>query len=686
MPLKLALVFHFNQSTNEQIRVADRTAYRGLFSVLRAHPGLKINLHLSGTLLRGLGWFSPETMDLLRAGLADGQFELLGSLYAQNVAYASDDQDNRLQLEVHRRVLKDVLGVEPRVFWNPERTWRDSLLPLIAGAGYEATLLEDRALRAAGVVTPMPVRLTGETGGLTAVCDDAGLRERLNWAVWYGRDGALWKYLDDAVEQAKSATHWLAYAEDAEAMGLWGWEAGYLPAAHWAALDTVLAELEKRALARELAIEHLSKARGRQEIKTVPDTAAGWMERALQNPEARYHEGGYTGYFDFAARSPKLNYFRKLYSVVRASFADTASPLATPLDAPPVEPAPIEDRFVALADEVYAAHQYEFGCVGVGGREYWAWENVRNTFLYLRLAQLAADPTPRRWIEDLNGDGNDEQIWCDGRQLVMLTGYGGRLLGWFDLKNRAVWVGNPLAIPRARYVDGASAHPKLRSDEPRWLPTSAAWDLKPFKAWREKEPAPARLAREVDLSGFPREPETYAVYRYPTEGAEALPAVNIQHAALNDWWSLDGEERPASTFIDYRFEDDEITYVNAIIPDLVIHKQIALIPHGIRVSYRAQNRTGRRRILGWRLAHELNPGYAEVLAHGRGALAPLEDSSGIAGVVNQVTKQAVQVTCSRAWTSTGWSEGLLALVIEGALSLEIPARGTLSWQVELKAH
>ena len=100
---------------NGQICVADRTAYRGLFSVLRAHPGLKINLHLSGTLLRGLGWFSPETMDLLRAGLADGQFELLGSLYAQNVAYATDDQDNRLQLLVHRRVLKDVLVVEPRV-------------------------------------------------------------------------------------------------------------------------------------------------------------------------------------------------------------------------------------------------------------------------------------------------------------------------------------------------------------------------------------------------------------------------------------------------------------------------------------------------------------------------------------------------------------------------------------------
>jgi len=74
MPLSLPLVFHFNQHTSEYTDVANRACYRGLLHVLRAHPALKFNLHLSGTLLRALIWFDPETLDLVRAGLADGQF------------------------------------------------------------------------------------------------------------------------------------------------------------------------------------------------------------------------------------------------------------------------------------------------------------------------------------------------------------------------------------------------------------------------------------------------------------------------------------------------------------------------------------------------------------------------------------------------------------------------------------
>src|SRR5690554_2919651 len=117
MSLPLAFVFHFNQHTNEYADIANRVCYRGLLGVLRAHPKLKFNLHLSGTLLRTLPWFDEGTLDLVRAGLADGQFELLGSTYAQNVPYASDDWDNAQQVRLHRDVLQQMFGVSPTVFW-----------------------------------------------------------------------------------------------------------------------------------------------------------------------------------------------------------------------------------------------------------------------------------------------------------------------------------------------------------------------------------------------------------------------------------------------------------------------------------------------------------------------------------------------------------------------------------------
>lgn len=238
-----------------------------------------------------------------------------------------------------------------------------------------------------------------------------------------GRDAELWRSLDEAQERARSAAHWWAASFDAEAFGLLGLDAGYLPNAHWAALDKVLTQIETR----ELAVEHLSAARARQEITTAPETASVEMDRAAVTAGARGSTNRVSkAIWIFATCSPKLGYFRKLFSVVRASFNDTGSVLGTQTEPPAAALPPAGARFLALAEEVYAAHQHGFGALGVGGREYWAWENVRHTFLYLRLAQLAADPgaapmdrrSQRRWQR--------RQIWRDGRQLAMFSGYGGR--------------------------------------------------------------------------------------------------------------------------------------------------------------------------------------------------------------------------------------------------------------------
>src|SRR5258708_30780455 len=156
MSLSLSLVFHFNQHTSEYAEIANRACYRGLLNVLRSHPQLKFNLHLSGTLLRALPWFDVETLKLVREGVAAGQFELLGSTYAQNVPYASDDWDNAQQIALHRQVLQQMFGVAPAAFWIAERCWRQSLLPLIVDGGYRLAPLEDHLLHAAGLADPLP--------------------------------------------------------------------------------------------------------------------------------------------------------------------------------------------------------------------------------------------------------------------------------------------------------------------------------------------------------------------------------------------------------------------------------------------------------------------------------------------------------------------------------------------------
>ena len=109
-------------------------------------------LHISGTLLMEWQWSNSEALDLVREGIVDGQFEILGSTLAQNIIYSIPSLvDNEVQIELHRKMLKDVLGVEPVGFWNAERVWDPSLTDLIAKYGYTYTFVETPILAQSGL-------------------------------------------------------------------------------------------------------------------------------------------------------------------------------------------------------------------------------------------------------------------------------------------------------------------------------------------------------------------------------------------------------------------------------------------------------------------------------------------------------------------------------------------------------
>ena len=198
MPVHVPLLFHLNQHLTEYSLAASRASYKGLLRVLRSHPTIPVNIHISGTLVNALQWLDPEPLQLIWEGLRAGQFELLGSTYAQNVPYSSDDWDNARQIELHLKVLHDAFGVTPVTFWNPERTWRQSLLPIIAGNGYRFTLIEDHILAKARLAEPVVV--TSQVGAhiLTLLYDDHLLRHLFNFAVWFGRPRQLQTYLSSA--------------------------------------------------------------------------------------------------------------------------------------------------------------------------------------------------------------------------------------------------------------------------------------------------------------------------------------------------------------------------------------------------------------------------------------------------------------------------------------------------------
>lgn len=686
MPLSLALVFHFNQHTNSFISIANRACYRGLLGVLRAHPQLKFNLHLSGTLLRGLPWFDPVTLDLVRAGLADGQFELLGSTYAQNVPYASDDWDNRQQIGLHRAVLEQMLGSRPEVFWNSERCWRQSLVPVIAQGGYRVTLVEDHILHAGGLVEPVVASTQQGEHQLALVYDDTVLKHRFNFAAWFGRRAQLFRYLQQMAAAPGAERHLLAYAEDAEAQGLWGWTHGYLPHATWAYLDALLTELESTG---DYHLVHLSGVKAQQSLGELPDGAAQWMDVSLANPEGPYHEGGYANWFDFNARAPKLGYFRRLFGVIRGRLqALGAGRQDAGYPSPDETPA---GRFYRQAIEAFCHHQYEFGCIGVGGRGYWGWEHARSAFLFARAVELVEDPRPWQWVEDMNGDGSDEQIMCDGRQLAVLTAYGGRLIYWLDLAHGGQWAGNQLAVPAARYEAGTHkvplpGHGIGGAPLPGWLPDRFAANLRSWQALRQTEAAPTAMGRYLPAWVFEREPAEVTVYRLP-EADGALPVPEAQVGIFSDVYRVDGgQPTRADEALDYRFEREGLSYLVFTVPELTIEKQMAQVEGAVVARYVVANGGQAPHQVTLLSQHELAPDYQAALGQGRGAFVYYQHAGEHPAVRNTLTGTALVLEASAPPAEASCALGLLALLVQLRFELEVPAGAETVLELRLVRH
>ena len=683
MPLALALIFHFNQHTGDYADVADKACYRGLLNVLRKHPRLKFNLHLSGTLLRALAWLDPETLQLVRAGLADGQFELLGSTYAQNLPYASDDWDNRQQINLHRDLLQHHFGVSPRVFWNAERTWRQSLVGVMAQGGFQSTLVEDHILHAAGLAEPVPVSTTHDGKAVTCIYDDTILRSRFNYAVWFGRKRQLFDYLRQLARRKGSSRFLLAYAEDAEAMGLWNWEQGYLPQAVWKNLDGLLTLFERSRLFK---LVHLSPVQARRALGPLPDGAAEWMDRSLSRPGAPYHEDGFADWFDFYHRSPKVRFFRQLYHVIRRRLQALGSALEQP-DLP-VKPAKAAERFYRQAIETYLHHQYEYGCIGVGGRKYWGWENVRSAMLFANLAELSRSPQPRRWLGDFNGDGSDEQMLCDGRRLVLLSHYGGRLVGWFDLAEGRQLAGNQLAVPTAPYdMESTTGQPHQALVPAAWLPEAFDTNLRPWSPLKRQERLPTRMARWLPEWIFEREPRLLPVYRRPRPRRGARTPLRCQMGIFNDAFSIEGiADLATDLFLDYRVDDAGVTYLVFPTRSFTIEKYVWQTETGVAVRYTIANHERTARRVRLRSMHELAPDYLEAATLGRPALSFFMLEGLYPGVLNNATRTALVLDPSVEWKKLDQTISLLALEVALTFELEIPKRSQKTFEIKLGLH
>ncbi|QQS52414.1 MAG: polysaccharide deacetylase family protein [Bacteroidota bacterium] len=111
--------------------------------LIRQYNGkVKINFSISGVALDQFKLHVPEVIDSFRALVDTGHVELIAETYAHSLAVFKDRAEFRNQVQAHAREIKELFGVEPRVFRNTELIYSDQIGAEVAELGYQAILTE----------------------------------------------------------------------------------------------------------------------------------------------------------------------------------------------------------------------------------------------------------------------------------------------------------------------------------------------------------------------------------------------------------------------------------------------------------------------------------------------------------------------------------------------------------------
>ncbi len=608
--LKVILLFHANQTVNFQGDTANDVCFNGLVNVLRQHPDSKFMLHFSGSLLHDLRWFnyrhSPSTIEMLRAGAADGQFEIVGSTYAQNIPYSTHMWDNDKQIDVQREVVERSLAVSPVSFWNAERCWKQQLVPLLFDNGYAATWVESHILFDSGTAVPEhSVRKTRLGEKECAVFNDDGeMIGLLDGAIDSGWSGDLIGYLAYLHGEDTYRDFAVCYCQDAEASGLWDYEHGYDPQPDWDNLDQVLDNLEALDWIELTTFsEYLAARHPTEMLVPIVDGQANWMVGPSQG-------AGYADWFDYNENSPLLAFYRDFFSGWRERVRTLEES---------VMPESAAGYLVKHAIRNFVAHQFEFGCIGCGNfycQDYHKMETLEAACIAAEYAAYTVQQ-PEIVTRDANGDSVPDILLVTPEDLFVFTPCGGRLLYWYDLKQGEQLVGNEIFMRDLYYV-----------------------------GWREHYGG----GGYNDDYHYMEDVEWNAPYTFPA-AQPYYRTYGIRKKCFNEFLEINGS--PVTGLLDDWYETAQLgsdtlrfTYTDA---NVTFIKQFYPADGGLGVMYRIENNRSSTRSFDHRIENSLNPSLLAVMDYGRESLAYYDGSDtssvitgGTRGVANVVTGSTVE--------------------------------------------
>jgi alpha-amylase len=140
--------YYYDDYTNESImrKVADKCylpANSVIMDLLQKHKGkFRVTYSISGLAINQFRLYAPEVLDSFQALADTGMVEFLAETNSHSLASLRSRSEFELQVESHKKMLKDFLGVEPTSFRNTELIYSNEIGSWIAEMGFKSVLTE----------------------------------------------------------------------------------------------------------------------------------------------------------------------------------------------------------------------------------------------------------------------------------------------------------------------------------------------------------------------------------------------------------------------------------------------------------------------------------------------------------------------------------------------------------------
>jgi alpha-amylase len=117
--------------------------YLPMIEALERHPGIRLSLHYTGSLLDWFAEVQPAFLERINQLVQRKQVEIVGGGYYEPILPSIPDKDKLAQIRRLSECLERTFGVKPDGMWLAERVWEPALPGLLREADIEWTILDD---------------------------------------------------------------------------------------------------------------------------------------------------------------------------------------------------------------------------------------------------------------------------------------------------------------------------------------------------------------------------------------------------------------------------------------------------------------------------------------------------------------------------------------------------------------